>query len=433
MSFSRASLSEAARVAALILAISAFSAPLQAAAASTLKTVYSFTGKSGDGAGPIDGLVKGAFGAFYGVTTSGGAKGEGSVFALTFTGSSWTERVIYSFNETLGNTPRSQVIVDSAGALYGTTQHGSSTGQGVVYKLTPPSTANGTWAPSILYKFPGGTPGQEPRGRLLLDSNGVLYGTTYNGGASASAGGTKCLFGCGVVFKLAPPANLGKAWTYSVIHMFRQGNDGSHPVKGLTADTSGALYGTTLNGGSQSCNNGIDLGCGVVFKLTPPAAGKAQWTEQILYRFADNAGGQSTPTDLFLDSAGDVFGGAPTGGAGKVGLIYQLSPISGTAGYKLIKVHNFYEGTGISDLIADSAGDLFGTTNEAGAYGFGTIFEHNAPATSGGPRTYGILYNFLAGGGFPLSNLVQENNGSFLGLTQGGGAHNAGSIYELTP
>jgi hypothetical protein len=433
MKFTTASFFAAARIAPLFLALAAIVTPIQAAGASTLKTVYSFTGKSGDGAGPIDGVVKGAFGAYYGVTTSGGAHGEGSVFALTFTGSSWTERVIYSFNETLGNTPGSQVIVDSAGALYGTAQHGSSTGQGVVYKLTPPVTENGTWTPSILYKFPGGTPGQEPRGRLLLDSNGVLYGTAYNGGASASAGGSKCLFGCGVVFRLAPPANLGKAWTYSVIHTFRQGNDGSHPVKGLTADTAGALYGTTLNGGSQNCSNGIDLGCGVVFKLTPPAAGSTQWTEQILYRFADNNGGQSTPTDLYLDGAGDIFGGAPTGGAGKVGLVYGLSPISGSASYKLTKVHNFYESTGISDLIADSAGDLFGSSNAAGVYGFGTIFELSAPAAPGGPRAYRIIYNFLADVHFPLSNLIQESNGSFLGLTQRGGANNAGSVYELVP
>ncbi len=409
----------------------AWAGSVASSSAATVEMVYSFKGGTADVSAPLDGLVKGAFGAYYGVAASGGANGDGGVFQLTFAGGNWTEKLIYSFTDAKGTSPGAQLITDAKGALYGTTQHGGSAGQGVIYKLTPPAAASGVWSASLLHSFTGDKAGQEPRGRLLMDAAGALYGTTYNGGDSNSnGGGTPCLFGCGGVFKLTPP-KTGSVWLYSVIHKFQQGMDGSHPVKGLAMDTAGVLYGTTLNGGSQGCNNGIDLGCGIVFKLTPPTAGSAKWTENVILRFRDNNNGQSIPSDLYVDAARNVFGGAPTAGVGKVAIVYELSPAAGGA-YKETTLHRFTSASGVSALIADSSGTLYGTTNVTGTHSAGSVFEFLAPSTPGGARTFGILYNFTPGQGYSLSNLLQADVGKFLGFTQSAGVHGRGSVYQLT-
>ena len=92
------------------------------------------------------------------------------------------------------------------------------------------------------YSFGPPPDGGQPAAQLLMDSKGALYGTTEYGGPSGSGSNT----GSGIAFKLTPGSS---EYTETVLHAFGPQPDGQHPRSGLIADTSGALYGTTRIGG----------------------------------------------------------------------------------------------------------------------------------------------------------------------------------------
>jgi uncharacterized repeat protein (TIGR03803 family) len=227
--------------------------------------IYNFQGGS-DGAIPTGPLLL-LDGSLYGTTVTGGGAGGcenggcGTVYKIDANGN---ESVLYSF--TGGNdglTPYSGVIADEQGNLYGTTpvggQHSSTCndGCGVVFELSP--NQNG-WTESLLYSFQGGADGANPYGGLLRDSQGNFYGTTSSGGVSQ--------YGpyIGTVYKLDSAGNKTTLWN------FTGGTDGDEPEWGsLVMDQQGNLYGTTSFGGDLSATNPacMEIGCGVVFKLTP--------------------------------------------------------------------------------------------------------------------------------------------------------------------
>src|SRR5215469_4800221 len=157
-----------------------------------------------------------------------------------------TFTVLYTFTGgTDGGGPQSNLIMDAAGNLYGTTAFGGSSpncsfGCGTVFKLDP--SGNET----VLHAFTG-TPGDgaRPFGGLIMDAASNLYGTTQDFGG--------CDLGCGIVFKLDPSGNE------TVLHTFT-GSDGANPSAGLIMDAAGNLYGTTPGGGASG-------GCGTVFKI----------------------------------------------------------------------------------------------------------------------------------------------------------------------
>ncbi len=240
----------------------------------TETVLYSFKGGS-DGATPIARLIADS-GALYGTTAGGGSGNNGTVFKLTPPTkgqTAWTETVLYSFKGgSDGATPIARLIADS-GALYGTTAGGGSGNNGTVFKLTPPTKGQTAWTESVLYSFKGGGDGATPIGGLIADS-GALYGTTAGGGSGNN----------GTVFKLTPPAKGQTAWTESLLYSFKGGSDGATPIAGLIADNSGALYGTTQQGGSGAN--------GAVFMLTPPVKGQTAWTGAMLHSFT---GGNDVP------------------------------------------------------------------------------------------------------------------------------------------
>jgi uncharacterized repeat protein (TIGR03803 family) len=216
--------------------------------------LYNFTGGA-DGWFPNLGLVWDAAGNLYGTTNQGGdlncgqTDGCGVVFKLD---KSRVETVLHTFTNGDGAQSQAGVIRDTKGALYGTTGSGGNLGCdpgfgcGVVFKLGK------TGKETVLHRFRGKPDGSVPLGGLLRDAQGSLYGTTVGGGA----------FGFGTVFKID---TVGRS---TVLHSFSGGADGAFPQgAGLIMDTSGSLYGTTLTGGDLSCHR--NLGCGVVFKLTP--------------------------------------------------------------------------------------------------------------------------------------------------------------------
>jgi uncharacterized repeat protein (TIGR03803 family) len=227
------------------------------------KVLHTF-GNGKDGRGPSS-LVFDASGNLFGATTGGGAYGYGSIFELTPTANGhWTEKVLYSFNGKDGYDPFG-VVIDKAGNLYGTTYFGGAnacmgTGCGMVFELSPGSA--GKWTERILHSFnDDGEDGFYPDGGLIFDLAGNLYGTTFYGGT-----GSGCFEdGCGTVFELTPDAH--GHWTESVLHNFNpRSQDGYFPVAGLVFDSFGNLYGTTFAGGTYQYY-------GTVFELTPGTHG----------------------------------------------------------------------------------------------------------------------------------------------------------------
>ena len=268
--------------------------------------LYRFTGGS-DGGNPFSTVIFDQAGNMYGTTSSGGTYGFGSVFELSPAGGgAYTETVLYSFaggND--GANPYDGVVFDTAGNLYGTTLYGGGSmvcqlGCGTVFKLSP--AAGGNWTEAVLYRFQGATDGQYPAAGVAIDSAGHLYGNTNQPGTGQGGSGG------GTVYELTPngsnwtynllytvPSNGGfgygrvvldsngsvyealqgggafgygqvleltqGSWIYSDLYDFTNGSDGEEPYGGVTVDSSGNVYGTTLTGGSKRY--------GVVWEITP--------------------------------------------------------------------------------------------------------------------------------------------------------------------
>jgi uncharacterized repeat protein (TIGR03803 family) len=398
-----------------------------------------------DGANPSDGLIFDASGNLYGTTGGGGAFGYGTVFRLTPGASGgWTEKVLYSFTGgDDGAIPHSDLIFDGAGNLYGTTTFGGAFfceggGCGTVFKLV--SDANGNWTEEVLHSFNGfygnSKDGWQPTADLLFDAKGNLYGTTGYGGAFGSNCGG---WGCGTVFMLTPDTK-GK-WTETILYDFCPTwptcPDGYNPQAGLVFDASGNLYGTTARGGANYGNcNGIG-GCGTVFQLTPSANGK--WTEAALHAFIGNDGARPLARVVFDSAQKNLFGTTVLGGnAGcnppyGCGTVFELAP--GQDGSWTEEVlHSFYAPYkyAVSNLIFDTAGNLYGTTQAGGTSDSGILFKLS-PGTDG-KWTESVPYSFGGKAGrFPSSSLIFDAAGILYGTAFDGGTHDVGLVFEITP
>src|SRR5262249_42725107 len=218
----------------------------------------------------------GGSGNFYGTASGGGIMGKGVVFEVSAAG---VEKVLFSFSGSDGDTPSAGLIADGKGNLYGTTQAGGKFGFGVVFMLAPPASAGAEWTQTVLHSFAGDpNDGNTPLAGLVIDGHGNLYGTTFRGGG-------RCINpvgGCGVVFKLSPPAKPGGAWTETVLHVFSSSNSGAgrYPEGKLIMDSKGNLFGTTTESGA------FGNGCGTVYELSPPAVPGRPWTETVQYSFS---------------------------------------------------------------------------------------------------------------------------------------------------
>jgi uncharacterized repeat protein (TIGR03803 family) len=385
------------------------------ALAAPVETVlYSFKGGS-DGNEPFAGLIADSSGNLYGTTAFGGASNSGVVFKLSPSG---TETALYSFtNGSDGGSPFAGLIADSSGNLYGTTTSGGASNRGVVFKLSPGG------AETVLHSFcslPGCSDGNDPFAGLIADSSGNLYGTTLGGGASNA----------GVVFKLSPGG------TETVLYSFTGGSDGAFPQAGLIADSSGNLYGTTSAGGaSGGCG---EPGCGTVFKLSPSG------TETVLYAFKGFPSDGQGPAGLIADSNGNLYGTTQVGGTRVVfcpsgcGTVFKLSP--GGTETVLYAFSSFGDGAHpYAGLIADSSGNLYGTTYDGSApcseaAGCGVVFKLSPDGTET------VLYSFTGGsdGGSPFAGLIADSSGNLYGTTAVGGASGCnvglgcGVVFKLT-
>jgi uncharacterized repeat protein (TIGR03803 family) len=253
--------------------------------------------------GPDGALIFDAAGNLYGTAAGGGTKGNGGVFQLKHSGNTWQETVIYKFSGGAdGSVPMGDLVSDSAGNLYSTTYQGGQASQGVVIELAP---SGGGWTETVLHSFTGFNAGDGayPRGGVVFDTLGNLYGTTYSGGTYMN-----CAAACGTVYELTP--SMG-TWTETVLHSFN-GSDGAGPYGDLVLDSAENLYATTSYGGGPDA--------GVVFKLS--RSGNS-WTEITLHVF-DWKGETNPLSGLILDQG--ILYGTAFGFNQDYGAVFSITP-----------------------------------------------------------------------------------------------------------
>ena len=326
-------------------------------------------------------------------------------------GSFWLTKPLYDFKG--GNDaslPGVGVVFGPDGLLYGTTYQGGTYNNGTVFSLGPaPGICGAPFCPrteTVLYSF-GYAPGVAgPTGEVTFDQAGNIYGTAQNGP-----------HGAGGVYELT---RSGNDWVEQVIYGFTGGDTFS----GVIFDGAGNLYGTTT------------LGTGIVFQLVPS---NGSWIENILYYLRGQGDGSAPHGGLIFDRAGNLYGTTTSSGVGNGGTVFELSPANGSWTFTTI-----YSFVGTSScgpnaaLAMDAAGSLYGTTVCDGAYGKGSAFKLTR---SDSTWTYTTLHDFCSDGfycsdGFwPNGKLVLDPAGNIYGTSLAGGSGPAGVgvVWEITP
>jgi uncharacterized repeat protein (TIGR03803 family) len=422
---------------AALLGLTTIAAP--GFAAGKEKVIYSFCPAQlcPDGANPMASLISDPAGNLYGTAYYGGnsncIRGCGTVFELTRADGKWKQKVLHHFenNGQDGYYPAASLIFDAAGNLYGTTSQGGAHQVGTVFELMPDK--DGKWNEKVLHCFDWKIEdGYTPVASLTFDASGNLYGTTEFGGIyNAGYYGT--------VFKLT--SGTDGRWNEKVLHNFDfNGTDGYNPLAGLVLDSSGNLYGTTDTGGNTTN--------GTVFEMTPGKNGS--WTEKVLYNFTGGSDGSLSNSGLVRDSAGSLYSTTVAGGdphctyGGGCGTVFKLTP-DAKGKWTFTTIHMFQEKDGAfpgGGLIFDGDGNLYGVTNQGGAYksggcenlGCGTVFKLTPGA--GGKWTEKVLHSFNDNGmdGWePDGGLIIDVAGNLYGTTYSGGAYGYGAVFEITP
>jgi uncharacterized repeat protein (TIGR03803 family) len=368
----------------------------------TFKSLASFN--LTNGGGPAAPVAQGQDGELYGTTNNGGTDpNDGTVFKVSSGG---TITSLYSFAP--NSDPNAGLSLANDGDFYGMTPNGGDgkceDGCGQVFKIGPKG------AETTLYSFTvcpqakcaGGI--HPAYGGLVQGTDGSFYGTTTGGGPRNA----------GTVFEITPKGTL------TTLHSF-QFTDGYVPESTLTQAADGNFYGTTGAGGNLSCDP--PGGCGTIFKITPDGAFTS------LHSFSQADG--SSPTGLIQASDGNLYGVTEAGGsAGDEGTVFRAT-LQGavTTLYSFSSFDGMYP---FGTLVQATDGNLYGTTMEGGTGGVlaGTIFR----ITLSGTLT--TLYNFCSrtnctDGSLPVAGLMQSTNGLLYGTTDEGGSYGHGTIFNL--
>jgi uncharacterized repeat protein (TIGR03803 family) len=311
--------------------------------------------------------------------------------------------------------------------------------------VAAPSAEAQIYTESVLHTFTGPPDGANPQEGAVEDAEGNLYGTTFYGGDSSCY----APYGCGTVFKLAPPAQSGGTWTETVLYSFTgTGGDGNGPWVDLVRDAKGNLYGTTELGGDLSCNvSGYRPGCGVVFKLSPEPSGGCPsgsntgtgWCETVLHSFTGSPDASVPAKGLLLDAEGNLYGTTRDGGAYGNGAVFILSPPVAPSVTWSETVLSNTDSSEPGGLLRDTQGNLYVPTSDGGTYGNGTVFMLAPPVAPSVTWTETTLYSFTGGadGSFIGESLLQDAQGNLYGIAREGGdlacKNGCGTVYKLAP
>lgn len=415
-----------------------------------------------------------------------------------------TCRVLYNFTGGIdGANPEAGLTMDTEGNLYGVNFYGGSTncisyfgfvGCGTVFKLARSSSG---WSLVPLYQFQGAEDGYYPGAKLTIGPDRALYGTTTenvlgygrSGGSSSRTDDNCGGYGCGTVFRIAPPnhavPNVTAGWTFTLLHHFngyptdgnnpyhspttfdREANmylttymggtlvigggavtmlhpvsggwqesilynfqypqwDGHYPMSGVILDAAGNLDGTTFMDGRP------DGGYGTVFQLRPSGL---DWTENILYTFQGGSDGAWPIAGLVSDQQGNLYGATAGGYPTPYPTIFMLTPYAGGWHFQVLYTFPDDSESPWATLVIDPAGNLYGTTYGYPTDSSGHVFKLTR-TTSG--WTYSTLHEFCnwpncADGGGVRSSLLLDQAGNLYGTAFGGGTYGYGVVFEITP
>ncbi|HUD83526.1 MAG TPA: choice-of-anchor tandem repeat GloVer-containing protein, partial [Candidatus Saccharimonadales bacterium] len=350
----------------------------------SMSPVVSFSGGS-SGTAAYSPIAQGTDGNFYGTTVEGGDNSDGTVFKVTTNGALTT---LHQFDATDGAVPYGGLCLGKDGFFFGTAASGGTYDEGTLFKITISGLL------TTLINFDGNN-GAEPVAGLVQGADGNFYGTALEGGDN----------GYGTIFRMT----AGGALTTLVSFNF---DDGANPSSALIQGSDGNFYGTTEDGGAYTW--------GTVFQMTP----SGNFTN--LYSFTGGSDGGSPVPGLVQGADGNFYGTTYVQGADGFGTVFEI-----TSSGALTTRYSF---TGLNDggnpwggMVQAADGNLYGTTQDEGAYGFGTVFQI---APTGVLATVGQFDGYT--GSYPSAALVQGADGNLYGTTLGGGLDNDGVIYRVS-
>jgi uncharacterized repeat protein (TIGR03803 family) len=364
--------------------------------------LHSLAADRSEGALPLGGLTALPGVALAGVASLGGAHGGGTLFRLSRDGEDF--EVLHHFGASTndGKTPKSRLLLASDGFLYGTTEAGGAANAGTIFRVSPDGSGY-----EVLLEFQPATQGKGPDFGFVEGLDGRLYGVTAAGGAD----------NLGTVYRFRPADK-----TLEVLRHFRLGERGQgyRPSALIFNPAKSLLWGTTLSGGTNEA--------GVFFQIKPDGS-----DYQVLAHLGGAGSGRFAYGELALTPDGRVVSATLSGGPEQGGTLMAWNTASG----QLQVLHTFLPGgldarTPSADLIEGRDGFLYGTASQGGNHGRGTVFRLQKDLTG-----YQILHHFgetAQDGEAPVAPLCQDANGTLYGTTayRAGGAA-GGTIFKLQP
>ena len=363
-----------------------------------LQIIKSFGNPYQTGQNPYSPLTEGSDGLLYGTTSAGGLRNFGTVFSIGKDGSNY--KILHNFGVTNadGAVLYGRVTECSDGVLYGTTWQGGTYGAGTIFKLNKDGSGY-----TVLRSFgPAPADGNNPPAGLIQGSDGFLYGTTQIGGAHSA----------GIAFRIQPDGTA-----YQVLHVFGGSGDGQQPPDGVFEASDGVLYGVTYSGGTN--------GAGTVWRLNKNGTGYG-----IVHYFGPSIQGKYPGGAMVEGTNGTLYGATYQGGSNNVGTVFQVSK-DGTG---FLVLHHF-RGTPAADgaqpetaPIAGTNGVLYGTTESGGSNGAGCVYALNQDGTG-----YTVLHHCSSQTDQnPYATVLLGSDGAIYGNARNGGSASGGTLFKLS-